>query len=81
MPGHNDDIETRNNWYSFIVKETYFVSFNNDWWQTEQWLSNENTMYVERNKLLNWLDKDVKNAKHAKFKVFFSHKPVFCGYK
>jgi len=32
MPGGNDDINTRNNWYSFTVNNIHFVSINTDWY-------------------------------------------------
>ena len=32
MPGGNDNITTRNNYYSFKIKDTYFLSINQDFW-------------------------------------------------
>lgn len=77
MPGGNDDLLTRNNWYSLKIKDTYFVTINYDWFLHAK--DNGMDLYEERNRLMSWLISDIKNAKDAKFKVFYSHRPTFCG--
>lgn len=77
MPGGNDDIKTRNNWYSFKIKDIYFVTVNQDFWQRLGML--QKNVFEDRNKILSWMSDDIKNSKNSKFKVFYTHRPNFCG--
>lgn len=72
MPGGNDNVQTRNNWYSCKINDVYFVTLNHNYHLTS---SND---YV-RKECYSWLSLQMNLATDSKYKVFFSHQPTFCS--
>lgn len=80
MPGNNDNYKTRNNNYSFITKNVFWITLNPDYYINFH--ENSPDPYPMRHELLSWLDAKMRlaaNDKSIKYKIFFAHRPIICA--
>jgi predicted phosphodiesterase len=80
MPGSNDDYTTRNNNYSFITKNVFWITLNPDYYIN--FYTDSTDPHPLRNALLSWLDASMSAAassKSIKYKIFFAHRPILCA--
>jgi hypothetical protein len=76
MPNSNPDMNAlqQNHYYDFLVKDFYFITVNFDY-----------VLYLqggEYNKVLKWLSDRLELAKNnteIRWKVFFTHRPIYCN--
>lgn len=77
MPGANDLKKRKNFYYSYDVKNTYFVSIDFDY----MFISFADNYDQVSKEVFDWLKNDLEAAdkRGVKFKVFFSHRPFYCS--
>lgn len=73
MPGSGSFQEQGNHFYSFDYKGVHYITID---WDYVFYLKSD-----QRAKTFNWLQKDLEQTRNnplINFKVFFSHRPIYC---